>query len=322
MIITHQTSSKPWEVHYDDLYRLTQEQVTDSVIGNRTTAYTYDAVGNRLSKDEGGTMTAYVYDNNDQLMTETESGNTTSYSYDANGNTLTKSDVSGSISYVYDTENRLIQATEGTEITAYTYDIDNIRQSKTDSTGTVQYLVDPNQAYAQVLEELDENDQHIVSYLYGDDLISQSRNNDEHYYHYDGLGSTRSLTDSAGIETDTYHYDAFGNLENQTGITENNYLYTGEQFDANLGFYYLRARYMNPSIGRFVSMDTFAGINSDPVTLHKYLYANVNPVNFTDPSGNATLVGLSIGFNVQTTLTSILIVTGLYATIQTGRINQ
>ena len=75
------------------------------------------------------------------------------------------------------------------------------------------------------------------------------------YYHYDGLGSTRALSNNSGVITDTYIYDAFGELLNQTGDTENNYLYTGEQYDPNLGFYYLRARYMNPGIGRFISMD-------------------------------------------------------------------
>ena len=51
-----------------------------------------------------------------------------------------------------------------------------------------------------------------------------------------------------------------------------------EQFDPNLGFYYLRARYLNPAIGRFLSMDAFQGINSDPITLHRYLYGNANPI--------------------------------------------
>ena len=124
------------------------------------------------------------------------------------------------------------------------------------------------------------------AFIYADDLVSQTNSTGTYYYQYDGLGSTRQLTNQAGNVTDSYHYDAFGNLLSQTGTTDNNYLYTGEQFDPNMGFYYLRARYMNPENGRFTQMDTFAGRMHEPVTLHKYLYANANPSNMIDPSGN------------------------------------
>jgi len=60
---------------------------------------------------------------------------------------------------------------------------------------------------------------------------------------------------------------------------------TGENLDPNSGFYYLRARWLNPEIGRFVSTDPFEGIQNDPVSLHAYLYVANNPVRFTDPSG-------------------------------------
>lgn len=69
-----------------------------------------------------------------------------------------------------------------------------------------------------------------------------------------------------GTVTDTYTYDAFGNLIAQTGTTPNDYLYSGERFDANSGFYYLRARYMNPESGRFLSRDSAEGQVSDPIS--------------------------------------------------------
>lgn len=69
------------------------------------------------------------------------------------------------------------------------------------------------------------------------------------------------------------------------GDTKNDFLYTGEQYNANTGLYYLRARYMNPSTGTFISMDSYQGSIYDPVSLHKYLYANANPVMYSDPSG-------------------------------------
>jgi len=96
----------------------------------------------------------------------------------------------------------------------------------------------------------------------------------------------RSLTDSTGTVTDTYDYDAFGNLIASTGSMTNNYLFAGEQFDPNLGFYYNRARYLDVRSGRFWGMDEVEGNGFEPLSLHKYLYARLNPVNNLDRDGH------------------------------------
>lgn len=95
--------------------------------------------------------------------------------------------------------------------------------------------------------------------MFGNDLISQKTTSDTHFYHYDSLGTTRDLSDSTANISDSYFYEAFGELLNQTGRTDNNYKYTGEQFDAELDNYYLRARYYNQGMGRFTQMDSFDG---------------------------------------------------------------
>ncbi len=102
------------------------------------------------------------------------------------------------------------------------------------------------------------------------------------FYGYDGHGNVRHLTDLTGAVTDTYDYDAFGNLIARSGSTSNLYLYCGEQLDPDLGLYFLRARYLNPDTGRFWTMDSYGGYAGDPVSLHKYLYANGNPVTGSD----------------------------------------
>ena len=61
--------------------------------------------------------------------------------------------------------------------------------------------------------------------------------------------------------------------------------YRGEQYDPDLGLYYLRARYYNPATGRFLSRDPLSGQTIDPASLHKYLYAGGDPVNMIDPTG-------------------------------------
>jgi RHS repeat-associated protein len=88
------------------------------------------------------------------------------------------------------------------------------------------------------------------------------------------------------LGTDTYDYDAFGNLIHSSGTTPNNYLFAGEQFDSDLNLYYNRARYLNTSTGRFWTMDKLEGDDNDPLSLHKYVYADANPVDNLDPSGN------------------------------------
>lgn len=134
------------------------------------------------------------------------------------------------------------------------------------------------------------------SYTYGLDLISQTDHSTASpktsYYLYDGHGTVRGLTDDLGHVTDEYDYDAFGILIREDGTTENAYLYAGEQWDADLGLYYLRARYLDVEDGRFMSVDPFDGVLGDPRSLHKYLYAHANPVMNIDPTGRMTAVEL------------------------------
>jgi len=209
---------------YDTLYRLTKEVRTG--INPYNISYTYDPVGNRLTKTKDGVITTYTYDANDRLLTE----NGTTYTYDNNGNTLSKTEIAQITPYEYDYENRLTTATINGQATSYTYDGDGNRISKTDSAGTTNYLVDAsnNTGFAQVVLETDGIGATIASYTYGDDLISMNRAGVVSYYHYDGLGSTRNLTDSLGNLTDAYWYYAFGELLTKTGTQLSTTIYLQE----------------------------------------------------------------------------------------------
>ena len=72
-------------------------------------------------------------------------------------------------------------------------------------------------------------------------------------------------------------------------VSRSRAVYRGEQYDPDLGLYYLRARYYNPLTGRFLSRDPLNGKIADPRTLHKYLYAGGDPVNVLDPTGGGVL---------------------------------
>jgi RHS repeat-associated protein len=109
------------------------------------------------------------------------------------------------------------------------------------------------------------------------------------YYLHDGQGSVRALADDTGAITDQYTYTAFGEMLGRQGTTENPYLYTGQRFDELTGLYQLRARYYDPTGGRFLSRDPFEDNIIDPKEINRYVYAANNPVNLVDPTGQSAL---------------------------------
>jgi len=105
------------------------------------------------------------------------------------------------------------------------------------------------------------------------------------HIHADGIGSIRALTDEAGNVTDRFEYDAYGVELSHTGSDPQPYRFAGEPFDQASQLAYHRARWMDPRVGRFVGMDPFGGSSFDPPSLHRYVYANADPVGHLDPTG-------------------------------------
>jgi RHS repeat-associated protein len=161
--------------------------------------------------------------------------------------------------------------------------------------------------YSQVVAEYSSNGSLIADYAFGLDRISMRRGGNTYTYSTDGQGSIRQITSSSGTVTDTYDYYAFGEVLSRTGTTVNEFTYTGEQFDPNAGFYYLRARWYDPKDGRFASVDQSTGKKTEPISLHRYLYANASPLNFTDPSGKFTLVDVMDAVAVYCILQAVAI---------------
>jgi len=276
--------------NYDGIYRLTSEAVgNDPSGGNGEVDYTLDPVGNRTSTNSSlpgvHSVALSGFNLDDWLSPET---------YDANGNTLT----TGGKTFAYDSENHLMSMNGGA--VTMIYDGFGNRVSKTVGNVTTKYLVEDDvnpTGLPQVFEE-SVNGVVLRTYTYGLQRISENQviNNawTTSFYGYDGFGSVRQLTNLSGTITDTYNYDAFGNLLSSPGPTPNNYLYRGEQYDPDLGLYYLRARYYNPQTGRFLSRDPEDGNAKDPQSLHKYLYAGGDPVNRIDPHGRGALLEYAI----------------------------
>jgi len=273
--VNNTARTNQWQ--YDPLYRLTNELIKTTITA--TLGYGYDAVGNRTNRvvsNVGLTNQSFSYTTNDWL---------TSDSYDSNGNTTN----SGTSAYHYDVLNHLTNLNNSVYIT---YNGDGDRMSKTVGGTTNYYLVDDRNlsGYAQVVEEY-QGSNLIKIYNYGLNLISQRvPGTSTNYFVYDGQGSTRLLADAGGNVANTFTYDAYGNLIASNATPQAAYLYCGQQFDPDLGQLYNRARYLNLNIGRFWTMDTFAGNNQDPVSLHRYQYCKDNPINEVDPSGLVSYV--------------------------------
>ena len=258
-------------------------------------------------------VTNYTYNDLNQL---TQAGDVT-YTWDNAGNLISQSGVGTTLAtYTYDSRNRMISANvnslQGTITESYAYDYLGNRTSKTSGGVTTVFTTDLSTGYSQVLKATKGTD--TVYYTRGFELISRREGTAASYYLYDGGLSVRALTDEDGDITDTLVFDAFGNETGRTGTTDNSYGFQGEEKDAT-GLYYLRARYMDPSTGTFTSMDTYAGSLSDPVSLHKYLFANANPVMYSDPSGHESVaeemgVISIIGMLAEAFLETISVVVG------------
>jgi len=104
-------------------------------------------------------------------------------------------------------------------------------------------------------------------------------------YHADGLGSITTLTDLNGVPAQTYTYDSFGQIVDQTGTAPNPYTYTGRELDPETGLYYYRARYYNPTTGRFLQQDPIGSLLQAPISLNSYPYVSNNPIKYIDPVG-------------------------------------
>ena len=242
------------------------------------TPYAYDAADNLTQM--GSTQQAF--NNADQLCwTALTTGScvsppagATTYSYDSRGNrTRITAPVAGATTLSYDQANRL---TAYGPSASYAYNGDGLRMSKAVAGTTSQFLWDTASALPLPLKD------GSTGYLYGPGglPIEQINGSTALWLHHDQLGSTRLITDSIGASQATYSFDPYGNLTASTGTIANPLRFAGDYWDAETGFYYLRARYYDPTTGQFLSRDPAVAATRQP-----YSYVGDNPLNGIDPTG-------------------------------------
>ena len=310
---------------YDGLKRLTKEFISNGKTAD-TYSYEYDDYGNRSKMVANGSEeyeTVYDYTVNGkytallqkEIKTVEETSNTTisdglaisptdlitstaadakteetAYSYDANGNQITKTAEGKTETNTYDGLNQLIGFTDGETTASYKYNADGLRTSKTVDGKTINHIWDGNK---QIVVDMDDSDWYSAEvYVRGTNLLAkfskQSGNvkTDYQYYTQNAHGDVVDLTDEDGAVTKSYTYDAFGVEVDPNSGDVNAFRFCGEYFDTETGTIYLRARYYQASIGRFISRDSYKGKNTDPLSLNLYTYCYNNPIIYTDPSGH------------------------------------
>jgi len=268
---------------YDLAGKLTREQRSGDSAYDIT--YAYDPVGNRLTMLTGGVTTTYSYNAGDELTVANEGGTLTTYSYDANGNTTVENAAGSLTTYAWDDENRLKVLTPSSgDPATMTYDATGLRRTRAVGAVTVRFVWDGQ----KVILETDGGGTTQAQFtlnlgLYGD-LISQRRSSTSRWYHFDALGSTDRLTGADGSATDTYIYKAFGPLAASTGSTTNPFRYVGKlgYYDQGTGPLYVRARWLRPTTGSWLSVDPVEG---QP----RHVYVQANPVMEVDAAGLATI---------------------------------
>ena len=262
---------------YDEFSRITDEDY-----GNEEIDYYYDAAGNRTLKticdDNGDTEVNYTYDLNNRLLEESNHSyannktDVTKYVYDNNGNQIKKigyitKGVNGSPSQDLVLENELnntyeiYKYNEFNEMTSfesnkeskweYAYLPNGLRYRKSNASNFDRYVWDRN---GNIIAEMNGEGNLTNKYVRGNKLISKNGNE---YFGYDGHGSVVNISNESGKSIKSYDYDAFGVELNRDVNDTNLFRYCGEQYDNETDSIYLRARYYNPSLGRFTTEDTY-----------------------------------------------------------------
>jgi RHS repeat-associated protein len=168
-------------------------------------------------------------------------------------------------------------------VTVNGYDGTGLRVSKTVDGLTTFYGYEYNEAVLEV----DAEGGQIAFNVRGLNLIARVSDGDTTYFMYNGHADVVALTDGGDTVLASYYYDAFGVHREQDGGDSNPYRYAGYMFDTETGLYYLKARFYDPELARFLQEDTYRGNMSDPLSLNLYAYVRYNPLTYWDPTGHA-----------------------------------
>lgn len=275
--------SGSYDYSYDVLGRL----VETAKNGKTLRTYHYDEFGNRIRKNENGTVTTYTYNAINQLVNKVEGGTEENYQYDRRGNLMSVLE-NGNFKkqYLYGSLNRLeeVRGKNG-RTTRYLYNglghrvgkrtgmlqpqtgqtkvSDNhlseplsfMRGHSFHLTGQVDDIIDLTKEYHNLLQRTEGNNTH--TYLCDGNITGVIENGENLlYYLQDDMGSPVRLLDDLGEVREMNGYDEFGKALYSDQKSYQPFSYTGYQFDSVSDTLFAQAREYVPQLGRFISKDT------------------------------------------------------------------
>lgn len=292
------TTAETEQYIYDEVYRLL------SVSSGKPESFNYDPLGNRQA-GPGKKDTGYLANSGNQIA----QGRKLSYTYDDSGNQSSKivpfaMDKTWTQFWDYDDRLVKVEKVKGAEKRTVSFNYDHLGRrigkvfttikAGVSKTVSWSYVYDGDNIIIESYMDASGNvtKTYFTQGLGADEHLALERDGQTFFYHADGLGSVIAITDGNGNPVQKYAYDSFGGVTPSTNFV-NSYTYTGREWDKETGLYYYRARYYDPMEGKFISKDPidFKGGDSN-----LYGYTKNNPINFSDPTGNA---GLSLQAGAQ-----------------------
>jgi RHS repeat-associated protein len=260
-IVNHFDSSRDQSFTYDDMNRLTS---ATGIYGDIT--FTYDSVGNRLSKTENSITDYYAYIPGSNTINFVNGDVFKGFAHDDNGNiSILNSEVMtgtlGGSEYLYNDNGQRIRKTTDGQSVYYHYDFSGNLIAESDASGSV-----------------------VTSYIYmgGSRIAKVAMDGTVCYYHNNHLATPEVMTDETGAIVWKADYKPFGGaLIDSTSTITNDFRFPGQYFDSETGLHYNWNRYYDPSTGRYLTADPIGltgGINL-------YAYVLNDPVNLIDPEG-------------------------------------
>ncbi len=263
---------------YDDLSRLLTADyfaAWDDVNPVRDYTFAYDVAGNRTSEVvnvDGSPFSSqtHTYDAANRISSA-------GFSYN-NAGQMT---ADGTLSYSWDRAGRLLGAGDS----SYAYNGLGQRVQQTVSGVVTEYLLDVQPGLAKVIAAT--TGANTERFVHERGLLSQQDSNgDWQWIVADGLGSVRVQADSDFDVEGSRLFAPFGAPFDEQGAFDVPFAFTGEMLDAN-GLQYHRARYYNPTLGAFPSLDLLEGVLEQAMSLNRYAYVAGNVINLVDLSGNS-----------------------------------
>jgi RHS repeat-associated protein len=321
---------------YDDVGNVKKLVInqTASASNAKTEVYTYDWL-DRLKSAVGGSLPSgltYVYDAVGNALTfagkactygaynRLTSDGTWSYAYDGNGNLARKTSSDGKTvyQYLFNSLDQLTSAIKWTKsgqtwssmtLGTYRYDANGMRANTTEGTTRTDYVYVGHDPWYE--RSKSGTTQTTTDYIYVNGglkakIVAGGSSPGTYFYITDALGSVRQVW-KQGATTAAFSvatYKPFGTPVSVTGTEKIGY--AGELLDSaagtSPGLYYIGARWMDPELGRFISLDPKSGSLESPQTLNRYVYCANNPLRFTDPTGEIRRTSaLGGGYSASTT---------------------